>query len=154
MKPSHLAHALAELVSRREITLTELAALTGLNQGTVSRLAGQDRRPDVPTLHALCTLQADRKDGLNLLLAHLRDEINRAGRDQSEIIIDADEADHGDDLRTLAEQSRHDQELAAILHHLAGLARNIQRRIAAGDYPVIETSADHELPNHDLEKPA
>jgi transcriptional regulator with XRE-family HTH domain len=134
MTPSHLAHALTALASRRGLTLTELADQAKLSQGTLSRLASRDQRPDVQSLQALCMKQPDPRDGLELLLAHLRDEVDRAGRLQTEVTITADGQDTPDDIRLLAAQAQSDPEMRAILHDLAQLVRVIHRRIARGEY--------------------
>lgn len=73
-----------------------------------------------------------------LLLAHLRDEIDRAGRSQLEVLIEAGALNAEDDIALLEAQSRHDVELKAIIHDLAQLVRAIQRK--AKLYP--ETQQD------------
>lgn len=141
MKTSHLSHALNALVSRRGTTLTELADQAGLSQGTLSRLASRDQRPDMPSLRAICTQIPELSDGLDLLLAHLRDEVERAGRLQTEVTIMADGQDTPDDIRLLVEQCQSDDEMRAILHDLAQLVRAIRRKNSSILYPEHSSSA-------------
>lgn len=134
---THLSHALLALRDRRETTISALAARAQVAQGSLSRLMSEGRRPDVETLRALCTLQADPRDGLELLLAHLRDEVDRSGRHQTEVRIEADNHVPSDDIRLLEEQSRTDKELRAILHDFAELVRAIRRK-----YPERQADSD------------
>jgi transcriptional regulator with XRE-family HTH domain len=144
---TNLAHALLALRDRRDLTLSAIAETSGLDQGSLSKLIGRARRPDVDTLCALCTKQPNPRDGLDLLLAHLRDEVERAGRHQTEVKISADTTTHEDDIRLLETQARDDSELRAILHDLAELVRSMQRKLAARSYPT-----DHGLTLHVAEE--
>jgi hypothetical protein len=130
MALTHLSHALLALIDRRNTTATALGSEVGLHQVTVSRACAGERL-SVDSLRALCTHQPDSRDGLELLLAHLRDEVERAGRLQTEVSITAEGKDATSDIRLLEEQARTDPELNAILHDLAQLVRNIRRK-----YPV------------------
>lgn len=132
---SHLSHALLALIDRRGSSATALAAIAGIHQVTVSRACAGERL-SVDSLRALCTKQLNPRDGLDLLLAHLRDEVERAGRHQTEVNISADTTTHEDDIRLLETQARDDSELRAILHDLAELVRSMQRKLAARPYPT------------------
>ena len=98
---SHLSQSINALVSTRGITLAELASNIGLSQSALSKLAGYSRRPDAQSLKALCTQLPEARDGIDLLTAHLRDEIERAGRLQSEINIVADKREAPVDIRLI-----------------------------------------------------
>jgi len=128
---THLAHTLLALRDRHSTTLSAIAASSGLDQGALSKLIGHGRRPDVATLRALCAAQPDARDGLALLLAHLRDEVDRAGRSQTEVRISGETTEPASDIRLLEEQARHDEELRAILHDLAQLVRAVRRKLSA-----------------------
>lgn len=125
---SHLSHALLALLDRRKATATSLAIEIGVHQTTVSR-ACSGERVAAESLRSLCTRQHDPRDGLDLLLAHLRDEVERAGRHQGEISIAADDREPDSDIRLLEEQAREDDELRAILHDLAQLVRSMRRKL-------------------------
>lgn len=130
---SHLSHALLALIDRHKSSATALAAIAGIHQVTVSRACSGERL-SVESLKALCTKQPNPRDGLELLLAHLRDEVDRAGRHQTEVKIDADTATPDSDIRLLEAQAREDKELRAILHDLAQLVRAMHRKLAARPY--------------------
>jgi len=129
MNPTNLSLALWGLIARRKITATQLAAEVGLNQSTVSRACSSEpRRIDIPTLRALCSGQLNQRDGLELLLAHLRDEVERAGRTQTEVSIVAAAVSPDDDIAVLAAEMRDgNAELIALIRDMAQLARMIRR---------------------------
>lgn len=121
MKQTHVAHALLAVTS--DSSVRSLAAACGISPSTLSKTISEGRRLDEATLRKLCV----QRKGLHLLLAHLRDEIDRAGRLQTEVRIEADGVQVDDDLRLLVEASQQDESLAAILHELATMARRVQR---------------------------
>lgn len=108
------------------LTLTDIAQATGIAQSSLSRLIAENRRPDVDTLRALCVKSpCDEAGKLDLLLAHLRDEVDRAGRLQTDVRISRGERPT-DDLAILADElqdeyARGSSELRDLLHGLAGL---------------------------------
>lgn len=126
---SHLSQALLALFGRRSTSATRLGQECGIHQTTVSRACAGERL-SVESLKALCTRQKHPRDGLELLLAHLRDEVDRAGRSQLEVEIQAGEHDPADDILLLEEQAREDPELSAILHDLAQMVRAMRRKLA------------------------
>jgi transcriptional regulator with XRE-family HTH domain len=139
MMQTNLALALRSLIARRGITASQLAAETRLNQSTISRLLSDpEKRLDVPTLRALCQLQTDREDGLEILFAHLRDETERAGFTQGDVSFTSQlgQGMH-DDITVLAAEMRGgNAELIALIRDMAQLARNYRR-----SYP--ENHSDH-----------
>lgn len=118
---THIQTALNYVCTRRGTTVTALAAAAGLYQSTLSR-AMSGTRLDPDSLRKLCT-RSQPADGLEILMGHLRDEIDRAGRLQTEIRIQADTADTPDDLRLLASECKHDETLRHLLHDIADLIR-------------------------------
>lgn len=60
---------------------------------------------------------------MDLLIAHLRDEIERAGHSTHELEITADASRIDDDLRTLMEAAREDDQLRGMLRQLASFVR-------------------------------
>lgn len=123
MNTSHLGRAVAFICRERDTTQTEIATNAGLSQVVLSR-ACNGTRPEVKTLRALCTSQPDHRDNIDLLVAHLRDEIERAGHSTHEIEINADSSRLDDDLRLLLEEAKHDPQLAAVLRQLATFVRS------------------------------
>lgn len=135
MSASHLSHALLALFDRRGYTATSVGKDCGIHQVTVSRACAGERL-SVDSLRALCTRQVHPRDGLDLLLAHLRDEVERGGRSQTEVAITASDHDTADDILLLEEQARDDAELSAIIHDLAEMVRAVRRKLArAAAYP-------------------
>lgn len=132
----HLAKSLAAFIATENVTGGNFARICGLHPATVSRLnAGE--RPALETLKAICTRYPNKTGVLGLLVAHLRDEIERAGRSQAEIEVSVNRlAD--DDIHTLADCAREDADLAAILHDLAQLARRMRDKSPAAivRYPL------------------
>lgn len=133
MSTTHLSHALLGLLTRRAISAKQLADETGLTQSTISRAcSSRHQRLDVPSLRALCTSQPDPRDSLEILLAHLRDEVERAGRTIAEVAISATGRTPDDDIAVLAAEMRDgNEELIALIRDMAQLARAIRRR----EYP-------------------
>lgn len=84
----------------------------------------QGRRPNDTLLHALCNCWPDRETGLDILRAHLEDEIERAGRSVSEVSIGV-----GEPLP---------DGVVALEHNL----RKIQGAIRSGDHDLIALIGD------------
>lgn len=124
----YITHALQSVLTQRGLSTEGLAELCGVAQSTISRTM-HGRRVHTDTLRALCTQLPEDADGLDILIAHLRDEIDRAGRLQTEIRIEADAHDHEEDIRLLASESQVDADLRAILHDLARLVRRGRIRL-------------------------
>jgi hypothetical protein len=114
--------------NRRQI---ELAPSLGLDQGVLSNYISGRRYPDDAGLRALCTRWPDPRGGLRILIAHLHDRINAAGRPGE---VDVSPRDHTalpvrhqveSDLATLrTEAYRADyDDVRALLHDLAELIR-------------------------------
>lgn len=123
---NHLGSALQYIATARNQAMRAISDATGVAPSTLSRVI-QGVRLEPQNLRALCTRLPVPADGLDILIAHLRDEIDRAGRLQTEIRIDADTHDHEEDIRLLARECQRDRELAAILHDLATLVRRHRR---------------------------
>lgn len=126
---SHLSSALLALIHRRGSSASRLGAECGIHQTTVSRACAGERL-SIESLKALCTRQADPRDGLLLLLAHLRDEVDRAGRSQTELEITSCDHDPADDILLFEEEMREDDDLRAIVHDLAQMVRAVRRKLA------------------------
>jgi transcriptional regulator with XRE-family HTH domain len=122
MSTSHLGRAVQFICAQRGTTQTQIAANAGLSQVILSR-ACNGTRPEQKTLHALCNSQPAPRDNLDLLVGHLRDEIERAGHSTHEIEIKADITPLDDDLRVLLDEARHDEQLAGMLRQLASFVR-------------------------------
>lgn len=122
MSTSHLGRAVAFICSERGTTQTQIAANAGLSQVILSR-ACSGTRPEAKTLRALCNSQPQHRDNVDLLVGHLRDEIERAGHSTHEIEINADVSMIDDDLRFLLEEARHDSHLAGMLRQIASFVR-------------------------------
>lgn len=128
MIPTNLSSTLRALIVTGKETASKFALERGLSQSTISRLIAEDRRIDPETLRTLAT--HDDKEGLEILIAHLRDEIDRSGRLQSEVQIDAADV-RLDDLTLLATEAQTNPDLRAMLHDMASLVRRYQTNEAA-----------------------
>lgn len=125
---SHLSQALVAFLSGTRQSGTAFASKIGVHQTTISRITAGER-PAVDTLRGMCTRWPDSRATLGLLVAHLRDEIDRAGRTQAEVDITAAEVED-DDIHLLARESTKDPELAGLLRQMAELIRAHRAREA------------------------
>jgi len=122
MSLTHLGKAVQFIAGTRNTTATQIAANAGLSQVVISR-ACAGTRLEAKSLYALCTSQPDPRDNIDLLIAHLRDEIERAGHSTAEIEVTADTSNIKDDLRLLVEEAKYDPQLRGMLHQLASFLR-------------------------------
>lgn len=120
---SNLARSIDALCVTKTTTISAIAAAAGMSQATLSR-ACAGRRLEERTLRALCTSQPDPRDGLDLLVAHLRDEVVRAGRLDHEVTVRADSRTLEPDLRLLAAEAEQDESLRGLIADLAALCRS------------------------------
>jgi transcriptional regulator with XRE-family HTH domain len=121
MGTTYLSKQLLGLMAREKITQVQFAALSGLSQSTFSQILGRGDRPRAATLKVLCTSLPNPGDGLDILIAHLRDEVDRSGRLQSEVAIDVDGRVLPDTVRILAEEASKDPELRGLLEQMANM---------------------------------
>ena len=128
---SHLGRAVHHICEIRQTTAQKIARHARLHHTMLSR-AGNGARLEAKSLRALCTSQPDPRDGVELLLGHLRDEIERSGVGFSEIKISADGRVLEGDIRQLAEEAKIDSQLREVLRQLAILVRMRPLRRAAG----------------------
>ena len=122
---THITMMIRAILARENKPESWLAAETGVPQPTLNRLTQHRISPD--TLRALCT-RAPGNYGLEILLAHLRDEIDRSGRLQSEVKTEAND-DVADDYTLILKESQHNGYLHAMLHDMAELIRRHQREL-------------------------
>jgi hypothetical protein len=124
----------------------ELAPEVGIAQNVLSTYISGRRYPDDSGLRALCTRWPDPRGGLRILIAHLHDRINAAGRPGE---VDVSPRDHTAlpvrhqveaDLATLrSEAYRTDyDDVRALLHDLADLIR--RSTPAVGQLPTATQS--------------
>ena len=142
---SHLATAFAAFIAASKKPARDFAQAIGIGQATISRVASGER-PAVDTLHAMCTKWPDQRATLGLLVAHLRDEIDRAGRDQTEITVEADGFEEAD-IQLLARVAKDDPDLKAILHHFAQMIRGHKKpNVHKFEVPVSEPMVAEDPP--------
>lgn len=104
-----------------------LAHKTGVNQGTLSRLMSGNMRPDIETLAALCGAWPDRVTCVRVLIAHLEDEVERAGMNPGEVEIRPSDAPAITEAAAIVDHlAKYDPELLA---HVMSLIRNIARLV-------------------------
>ena len=127
------------MLTREDKSETWLATLTGVSAPTINRLNQHRISPE--SLRALCT-RTPAPYALEILIAHLRDEIERAGRLQSEGQIEAANV-RADDLTLLAIEAQSNPDLRDMLHDLANLVRRYQRHQTETELMVAEPQAPY-----------
>jgi transposase-like protein len=127
---THLSQIIVAQLATSKRTGAALAREIGIHQTTVSRACAGER-VSVESLRALCSKQVDQQAGLDCLIGHLHDEVERSGRSQTEVSIHLLEVAQMGDIQLLEEQARNDEELRNILRDLASMVRKIR----AKEYP-------------------
>lgn len=112
---SHFGRAVYAARQDAGMTLCALADAARLSQTGINRIENYARRPDVDTLRALCGCWPDPITAARVLIAHLRDEVQRAGH-----------ADGSIEMHPTAEPSR-----TAAAHDLR-LIHDAQTRMNSG----------------------
>jgi transcriptional regulator with XRE-family HTH domain len=130
---NYLGECLAAVMGSHGLTAIDLAQLTGISRPTMSRIVNSQRlTPDA--LRALCTQLPWVEDSLDILVAHLRDEITRSGRMQADIILGRSKdplstiEGLSEDIRLLADSYLHDEDLQSILKTMAAMIRRDRLR--------------------------
>jgi transcriptional regulator with XRE-family HTH domain len=123
-KQNQLGIRLAEIMRRDSLRQDELGERLKLSQGAISGLL-RTVRPTPKNLKSICTrLAAD--DGLDVLIGHLHDEIEGAGRSHSELSIRTTGAQCADEAQSDLDylQSRiHEKPVAEAVSLISGLIR-------------------------------
>lgn len=116
-----------------------LAEKSGINQGALSRIISSNMRPDSDTLRAICEALRDDGAGIRVLIAHLRDEVDRAGMEAGEIEIKpSNNPDLTEAAAIIDQLAKYDPDL---LGHVMILIRNLARLVAR-DEPAPMIAAD------------
>ncbi len=137
-KKSHLGNAIVELSRKKETTLTHIAEISGIKQNTLSRTVN-GIRPEAKTLNALCSPNAHGDDGKDLLIAHLRDEVEIAGRHSAEFIIKRQDKPVSETVRILSAEATADNHLRSLLNDLAAMCL----RHPKSELIMAETQAEY-----------
>ena len=134
---TYIGRALSYEMHRAEITQSALAQRAGLPQPTISQLISSAVRVAPASLIALSNCW-DKDTNIRVLIAHLRDEVARAGYDP-ENSVDILPKD-GKDASTRAEQNmtvlqRHisDRDVAALIADIARLLKRAEKITIARD---------------------
>jgi len=118
---THITTTLRAIIARSGKTDRWLAQVTGVSAPTLGRLDKHRVSPE--TLQALCTKIPNPAEGLELLIAHLRDEIDRAGRLQSEVTIEAVGEASSDDVALFLHEAQTNEHLRGIITDFAAAIR-------------------------------
>lgn len=142
---TNFARAIYRAFSDMNITQAELSRRSGLTQPTISKLISDNRRPDTATLRALCNAWNDAEFELGLLCEHLRDEIGRAGKRESDIALhptSTPKPTHtqlDEDLELIRNEAIKQQDMKYLIADMAAIVRRHRSRthldIAAEDRP-------------------
>lgn len=134
---THITATIRAILEREEKPESWLATLVGISAPTINRLTQHRVSPE--SLRALCT-RTPSYYGLEILIAHLRDEIDRSGRLQTEIKIDA-AASMADDFTLLQIEAQTNSDLADVLHSMACMIRTTKAKLTlAQKYPLPQPS--------------
>jgi transcriptional regulator with XRE-family HTH domain len=141
-------HAVLRQIGRMRITQQDYAVRAGIEPATITRLI-HGMRPTESVLRKLVhSWEADR-DALDVLCAHLRDEIARAQVGESRISVETPEASGdtsiNDDLAVLRRGARDDNELRGLLRNLAvvvGASMRASARLAAESPAVYRVKSE------------
>lgn len=142
---TNFARAVFRAIDEKNVTQAALAKRSGLTQPTIARIIGQNRRPDVSTLRALCNCWDDTACELGLLCEHLRDEICRAGKLEGDIVLHPKEQPRNGhqaldaDLDLIRSEAVEHEDMKGLLADMANIIRRHrsrrQLRLAAEDRP-------------------
>ena len=132
-------------------TQRDLAPHVGIRQNVLSTYISGTRYPDDAGLRALCTRWPDPRAGIRILLAHLQDRINTAGRPGEITVSPVDKearpvrAEVEADIATLrAEAYRQNYaDVRRLLHDLAELIRNSQAVATTSTMAAAEAPAEY-----------
>lgn len=83
-KHTHFSKAIMALSGKYDTAVARLAKRAGICRSTLSRTL-QGARPHSNTLKGMCSQMVEPIDGTDLLLAHLHDEVKRAGNVSMEL---------------------------------------------------------------------
>ena len=133
MSKNYIGKVLSYEMQRGGLTQSALADHALLPQSTISQIIGGEVRIAPASLHALTHCWPSAEVNGRVLIAHLRDEIKRAGHDPVNA-VDIRWPD-GQRATTMAERSmevlrRHieDPDVAAFIHSLAALLIRAEKR--------------------------
>ena len=144
MSKNYIGKVLSYEMQRGGLTQSALADHALLPQSTISQIIGGEVRIAPASLHALTHCWPSAEVNGRVLIAHLRDEIKRAGHNPVNAVDIRWPA--GKRATTISERSmevlrRHieDPDVAAFTHSLAALLRRSEKRvkIAQEEHPGI-----------------
>lgn len=127
---TYLGKAINYALTRSSITQQQLADRSDLLQPTIARIIGKGIRATPESLTAL-THCWDPITNMRICVAHLRDEIERMGHDNTmiEMKIKGTAATNGeeDDIEVIKSHIADDQNLAALIHDLVLLLKSADK---------------------------
>lgn len=138
---NHITYALSQI----DMNLRDIALARGITPSTISRLRG-GLRPSEDVLEKLCNGWPQAATGMNLLVAHLRDEIDRAGHETHNFTLkhtgQKRAAETERILETLRVGMEHDAELYTLLADLRRLIESKHNRdlLRAAEDPETYTT--------------
>lgn len=130
MKPPLVVTAFLSALTRRGLTQTHIAAKIGLHASTLSFFV-QGRRPSAEMLRAVCGAWENQMDAVEIICAHLHDEIERSGLPQSAIRVEPAGAEYNAAVQRLAQLAQNNPTVAQLLADLLILAEAYTPAVAA-----------------------
>ncbi len=152
MRKTYIGKVLTYEMQRAGLTQSALADHALVPQSTISQIMGNDVRIAPASLTALTHCWSTPEANGRVLIAHLRDEIHRAGHDP-ENALDIRWPD-GQRATTMAERSmdvirRHiaDTDVAALIHSIAALLIRAEKR-GKSTQPNVPEQPSHAADPH------
>jgi DNA-binding XRE family transcriptional regulator len=126
----YLGRTLCALLDIAEKTQTELAHDIGVRRPTINAIINEGTRPHPKNLGSICKWWKNETHGTECLVAHLRDEIYRAGLPQQQVTIQAANGGTRETIASLASVYEADEVWRCLLDDLATMVER--------DEPVAE----------------
>lgn len=144
---THAVRTFLAMLELSKLNPNAFAARAKVSHSTITRFV-QGREPSADLLRLLCTCWDDPRHGLEVLRAHLLDEIERSGRRTSEFSINLSHGDPDEQfaqaIEVLDAQSRIDPDLRATL---VQLARMIERHAGSSSVYLAAEPTPAEISN-------
>lgn len=143
MKKTYVGRVISLELEKTGIKQSELAKTCDMSQPSISAIISSDVRLAPATMQVLTHCWPTPEANGRVLIAHLRDEIHRAGHDpENAIEIRWPSGDRATTMasRSLAVIQRHlaDPDVAALVHDLATLLRRADRKEKAAHDSLAE----------------
>jgi transcriptional regulator with XRE-family HTH domain len=143
---SNLGQALKRIMERNGMTQLDLCTRMKMRQATISDMINKGLRPREDTLNTLCHSFQTEQENHELLLAHLCDEVIRAGWPGVSVSVDAQDVHHRDAVGTIAVHYADDDNVRGVVDYLSEMCKRLDRKaelaMVADSKGVYKTKRD------------